>query len=168
MVKHTLQKDDIAFAKKLANRFLNSCCLRGLERDDVYSVALVALCEAADRYRPGGNAQFKSFAFLRVRGALFDLVKRMHKLTHCEYVVLSEDLPSGELFEDPNELQNSRKTIDAILSRIASIEREIILRKYFYGQTFQEIGDTMGGRSVSWVSKLHTNALDNLREQILV
>lgn len=48
-----------------------------VNRDDIRSAALVGLMDAANRYDPRRGVLFKTFAERRIRGAVFDEVRRM-------------------------------------------------------------------------------------------
>ncbi len=61
--------------------------------------------------------------------------------------------------------QDQDKLRQAIAS-LPNYEQKIIKGYYFRDETFQEIGQSIGGLSKSWVSRLHSNALARLREAI--
>jgi len=48
-----------------------------LSRDDLKGAAMTGLMEAANRFDPGKGNQFKTFAEHRMRGAIFDEVRKM-------------------------------------------------------------------------------------------
>jgi RNA polymerase sigma factor FliA len=54
-------------AKAYARRIHND-----IEFDDYYHYAVVGMAESLDRYIPGGEAQFKTFATPRIQGAILD------------------------------------------------------------------------------------------------
>lgn len=45
------------------------------DRDDLYSCGTIGLLEAIDRYDSSKNSNFKSFAIVRIRGAVFDYLR---------------------------------------------------------------------------------------------
>ncbi|MDX2481886.1 MAG: FliA/WhiG family RNA polymerase sigma factor [Desulfuromusa sp.] len=48
-----------------------------VSRDDIRSAALMGLMDASNRFDPGRGVLFKTFAERRIRGAVFDEVRRM-------------------------------------------------------------------------------------------
>jgi len=48
-----------------------------MSREDVTSAAMMGLMDAANRFDPSRGVLFKTFAELRIRGAIFDEVRRM-------------------------------------------------------------------------------------------
>ncbi len=48
-----------------------------VSRDDIRSAAMMGLLDAANRFDPGRGVLFKTFAERRIRGAVFDEVRRM-------------------------------------------------------------------------------------------
>jgi RNA polymerase sigma factor for flagellar operon FliA len=47
-----------------------------LDRDDLYSAGVIGLLEAIERFDPEKNVEFKSFASLRIKGAIIDEIRR--------------------------------------------------------------------------------------------
>lgn len=68
----------VPYARKLARWFASS---RPLDPDDAAGIALLALVEAARRYRPGRGATLRTFAHYRILGALRDEVRRLTGMT---------------------------------------------------------------------------------------
>ena len=48
-----------------------------MTRDDMTSAAMEGLIDAANKYDPGKGAQFKTFAEYRIRGAIFDEMRKL-------------------------------------------------------------------------------------------
>ncbi len=48
----------------------------GIDFDDFFAAALLGLCDAARRYDPARGESFQTFSFLRIRGAMYDLIRR--------------------------------------------------------------------------------------------
>src|SRR5262245_61098490 len=52
----------------------------GVDIENLESAGVLGLVEAAGRFDPTQNAQFKTFAFLRIRGAILDELRRASPL----------------------------------------------------------------------------------------
>ena len=50
-----------------------------ISRDDLIGYGAIGLCEARERFREGGGAQFKTFAWRRVRGSIVDGVRSEYR-----------------------------------------------------------------------------------------
>ena len=48
----------------------------GIDRDNLMSAAMLGLVEAAKQFDPTQDVQFKTFAYLRIRGAVIDELRR--------------------------------------------------------------------------------------------
>ena len=67
----------IGFARKLATRFLlERPSLVGVELDELCSIAMMGLCDAVKRFDPSRTESFRTFSYLRVRGAMFDYLRK--------------------------------------------------------------------------------------------
>jgi len=49
----------------------------GISREDLISAGVLGLNEAIDRFQPGKNVKFKTFATYRIKGAMVDEVRKM-------------------------------------------------------------------------------------------
>lgn len=73
---HQLVFEHLRFAEGLAKRFHREYHHSLLDYDDVLSAAYTGLCAAARRYRSCGGAKFESFSYMRIRGAMLDLIRK--------------------------------------------------------------------------------------------
>ena len=178
MDAYGIADSDIKFGKMLAARFFRANFNAGIELVDVQSVALCALCEAARRFDRRKGVKFRTFAYLRVRGALFDFVRREKKRMHRyapeqlgfkiippadsedEIDVCDLDARSQE---DYSEWLRFKKRLAVLLRRLPLSQREIVRLKYFRGLNYDEIAALLGGKSRTWVSLHHSRAIDDLR-----
>ena len=58
---------------------------RFISYEDVLSCGQIGLAQAARTYQPQPNAQFSTYAYYRIRGAIFDGLSRMNWTTRAEY-----------------------------------------------------------------------------------
>jgi RNA polymerase sigma factor for flagellar operon FliA len=86
--RDALVKKYIEYARALVNDLRRGLphFLRG---EDLEAVALAGLVEAATRFDPSRGAQFKTFAYYRVRGAVFDHLRRTSQLNEAYRARLS-------------------------------------------------------------------------------
>jgi len=48
----------------------------GIEFEEFYSAALLGLCDAAQRFDTTKGENFQTYSYLRIRGAMYDLIRR--------------------------------------------------------------------------------------------
>jgi len=56
-----------------------------IETDDLISYGMTGLIEAADRFDPALGANFSTFSYYRIRGAIYDGLRVMGSLSRTEY-----------------------------------------------------------------------------------
>ena len=56
-----------------------------VETDDLIGYGMTGLIEAAERYNPSMGANFSTFSFYRIRGAIYDGLRVMGSLSRTEY-----------------------------------------------------------------------------------
>ena len=91
-----------------------------LSRDDLKGAAMTGLMEAANRFDPGKGNQFKTFAEHRMRGAIFDEVRKMdwfsrsmrEKQSRLHRVIHEEEERLGRTPEDQELARAMGLTLD--------------------------------------------------------
>jgi len=76
------------FVEGMVCRLMRAMGLPQRHRDDFVSAGLLGLVEAAGRFDPGRGSEFRSFAFLRIRGAVIDHIRASCELSGHAYQVL--------------------------------------------------------------------------------
>ena len=179
----------------LANRLRRELSLRG-DLDDLIAFGFGGLLEARHRFDPGRGVQFQTFAYHRVRGALLDGVRKMSQLprrAHERLQAGSENSPtavptaldraltrmSGSLTEatvlqgrfgndTPEALLLKNESIVRLLRALPKLsprQRFLVRGFYFEGHSIDAMAQELG-ISKSWASRLHTNALRDLRNAL--
>ncbi len=73
---HVLIEAHRSYARALAADILRSMPPQ-VERDDLESAAELGLVDAARNFDPSRGVQFKTFAYYRIRGAVYDAIRKM-------------------------------------------------------------------------------------------
>lgn len=71
------------FAESLVMRIMTEFKLASSDRDDLMGAAYLGLVEAAERFDPSNGASFKTFSFLRIRGAIIDYIRDNAVVPHA-------------------------------------------------------------------------------------
>jgi RNA polymerase sigma factor for flagellar operon FliA len=179
----------------LAVRLRRELNLRG-ELDDLIAFGFGGLLEARARFDPARGVRFKTFAYHRVRGAMLDGVRKMADLprrTHERLVAEAQGSPTaaptdldkaftriggsltgatvlqGRFGTDSPEavlLKNESVTrLLAALPTLSARQRVLIRGFYFEGRSIDAMSKELG-ISRSWASRLHTQALGQLRRAL--
>ncbi len=109
--KAELIRETIPFATRLAKQFYGRRRQPLLDLEECISAALFGLCEAARNYDPEKNPVFKTFAYLRIRGAMFDLIRENGGIPRSMFpALITEDDPGQQssymMAGDVNELMS--------------------------------------------------------------
>lgn len=105
----------------------------GVDVENLESAGVLGLVEAAGRFDPSHNAQFKTFAFLRIRGAILDELRR------------ASPLPQ-HMLERVSRIRKAYRTLPAPVSLEALAEAT--------GMTADEVSDALAAdrfaKMLSW------------------
>lgn len=112
--------NDIQYAKAIALGWYRRSGFYGIEREEVESIATLALCEAARDWRPDGGSQLRTFAHLRILGAVKNAIraltgaKRSHiSVPITEAFAVASPLPSPEQIAIAKELVGDVRRLPA-------------------------------------------------------
>lgn len=162
-----------AIAKKAHRHFAGR-----VDYDELVALGSEGLVEASRRYDPSAGASFKTFAYYRIRGAMFDgvgaiapLPRSVYRRRRCaattETTARTAPCAPAELAseEDPA-AEVQRQQVRALLERaIASLpedKQHLVRACYFGGATLLDAGKQIG-ISKSWACRMHSKALQELR-----
>jgi len=109
------------FAISLARKLARTKGLTGLEEQDLCSAACLGLCEAAHRFDPENGASFKTFAYLRIHGAMVDLARESNGISRYTFKKL-RDAESIDLNHYVSEKPESDSSPKELISFIASVD----------------------------------------------
>ena len=178
----------------LANRLRRELSLRG-DLDDLIAFGFGGLLEARHRFDPARGVRFQTFAYHRVRGAMLDGVRKMSQLprrAHERFQAAAETTPTAAptaldkaftrmtalstatVFqgrfgnESPEAVLLKNESITRLLQALPSLsprQRVLVRGFYFEGRSIDAMARELG-ISKSWASRLHTNALRELRDAL--
>ena len=230
----------VNFARRLARQFHKERHNCEFSLDDYEGEALLGLCDAARRFDEKKGINFRTFAYFRIRGAMYDLVRRGSSVGRRHFVRMTterETLPFAPKYPEWSKKNNSaettpgtaKETLDdtplpyvfakntSELAQLATIieeagikyypgseadggdigylnqktpevqvamastrryllrlietlperEKEMIERRYYADESFEEIREDNPELSRSWASRIHMRALDRLREMMV-
>lgn len=148
----------IALARRL---FAGAALPPSLGRDDLESVALLAMLKAARAFDPchRPRARFWTYAYPGIRGAVLDAVRRETLRTLPTGGDVAE-VPGRTATDPPN--HRGCHAIRAILRGLPERSKRILIRHYIYGDSQQEIAQRIGVRQAT-VSRIMTKAVRWLR-----
>jgi RNA polymerase sigma factor FliA len=145
--------------------------------DDLTAYGQLGLAEAAQDYDSSRGAQFSTYAYYRIRGAIYDgLSKMMWKVPGqsenkpAQYECREDGQQSSEVLDctakepaviaiDREISQRIRELIDALPAEAGNLIRTT----YYEGLSLQEAGRRLG-ISKSWASRLHAKTLRSLAQ----
>lgn len=179
----------------LAYRLRRELSLRG-DLDDLIAFGFGGLLEAQRRFDPGRGVRFQTFAYHRVRGAMLDGVRKMADLprraherlqaspevtptaapTELDraFTRISASLSTATVLqgsfgaESPEAALLKNESISRLLRalpRLSPRQRVLVRGFYFEGRSIDSMARQLG-ISKSWASRLHRNALGELREAL--
>lgn len=174
-------KNHIDYAERVSSKFYKEKRHAGILKEEFKSAAYFGLCQASTRYLECRDASFKTFSYFRIKGAMSDLLR--DKAREPSYSIELDDAeeksqlifdeillpfqPRNKSFESIEE-DVMREEMISYLKRQAELlsekEKEVITMKYFKGYDIRQICEKLGGVNPSWISKLHTRGLSNLRK----
>ena len=154
-----------------------------VSEDELYSAGMVGLMTAARSYDSSRGAEFKTYAYHRIRGAILDELRRLDFLPrsqrekarrlghHAPMVVGIPTDENGQESLAADESVSGWETADllsAVQDQVAQLPtkmRQVMELYYRDGLRMREIGEQMQ-LTESRVSQIHSNALAQLRRAL--
>lgn len=148
-----------------------------VEIDDLVAFGFLGLIQAAERFDPDHGAQFSTFAYPRIRGAMLNGMAKMS--SHSARERPPEDPPpeggeplaagrvpgirSMEPVSPVAQLSaaEARARLAMLVGEMPDQMRELIRLVYVAGMTLKDAGEQLS-LSKSWTSRVHARALDHL------
>ncbi len=163
-----LVQKHIAYAKKLARQFYLLRKHMGIDLEDFEGSAILGLCDAACSFNPETSPNFSSYAYLRIRGEMYDLLRMGSGMSRRDFNTLlnpeaaQSDAPEGSRYSKPLPYAPAKTPLELLsLSEILSDaglkvfynpKRKNVALTYAQNETPEDI-------AVSRSSKKHLAAL---------
>lgn len=91
------------------------------EREDIQAAAVLGLVEAASSFDPTRGVQFKTFAYYRIRGAIYDWIRKITWLSKTEYDKVKFEAAANAYMADYSEGEAGSGTPEQELAEIGRI-----------------------------------------------
>jgi RNA polymerase sigma factor FliA len=101
---HKLAVENFNFAKNIASRFHSERSKCGIDMEEFEGAALIGLCDAARRFDPNQGCQFMTYAYRRIVGAMYDLMRRGGPISHSYFTNRRHSTRRGESKRKSGEL----------------------------------------------------------------
>lgn len=105
-------RKNVVGVEKLVRKLAHDLCPPGGDEEELYQTGLVAVAEAAPRFRPDDGCSFATFAFNRAHGAILNARAAEHRFRAEARAMLRALAPAHELIELGNpfdETEDQRK-----------------------------------------------------------
>jgi RNA polymerase sigma factor (sigma-70 family) len=159
--------------RRFAGKYVNATA-RWADFDDLISFGMIAVAKAAETYDPSRGASFSTHVFNNIRAKLGEerrrasLSRRGLRERHLSVHSTDPDNDGYDLAcssprpDDLAILSDRAQAIRTALNGLTVKQRQVLLRRFYADETFEEIGDATG-RSKQAIQKLESYAIDILR-----
>ncbi len=117
--RQKLVEDHIALARSVASKTLRSLGLPGHLYEDAVSFANEGLAAAATRYDPSRGIAFSTFAYYRIRGAVFDGLRQMGAIRRRSRSKLAAQQGADLILEQRATAGESASTLEDAISELS-------------------------------------------------
>jgi RNA polymerase sigma factor for flagellar operon FliA len=145
-----------------------------VEIDDLVAFGFLGLMEAAERFDPARGVQFTTYAYPRIRGAIYNGMAKMTAYGRGERPGADRaggddeihPVPAFRSVEPSNPVSElsaaeSRARLTMLVGQMPDQMRELIRLVYVAGLTIKDAGDQMN-LSKSWACRVHARAIEQL------
>ncbi len=157
-----------------------------VEFDELVSFGTIGLMQAAARYDKNSQAQFTTYAYYRIHGAMMDGLRALGPMSrsawrqHKQQTALDEAAPQTMALTATPVLRHpttpataeadiaskqAAELLDAAVKQLPERESFLIASCYYGERNMVDAGKDLG-ISKSWTSRLHDRALKRLRREL--
>src|SRR6185312_15158527 len=132
---------NVPFVRSIASKIKDQLP-REIEFDDLYNYGMQGLLEAAERYDRRHGVTFQTFAYYRVRGAMFDGLRNMGWLPRHEYARLRFEERAAAYLTNLSE-REAGAGVSAEAAAVVNIEDEV-----------RQVAEALGGVAAIFVTTM--------------
>jgi len=132
---------NVPFVRSIASKIKDQLP-REIEFDDLYNYGMQELLEAAERYDRRHGVTFQTFAYYRVRGAMFDGLRNMGWLPRHEYARLRFEERAAAYLTNLSE-REAGAGVSAEAAAVVNIEDEV-----------RQVAEALGGVAAIFVTTM--------------
>ncbi len=148
------------------------------DRRDFFQFGVEGLSEAIDRFNPDYGTKFETYAIQRIRGKIFDELRKYNKKPEdVSLVSLNEsvegDTDLEEIIGDKNdgpdialEKKQQKEKIRELIEKLRPRERAILTFYFYEDLTYEEISGLFNDITVSRVSQVIDRVMRKMRANL--
>lgn len=169
MTCQSLAEDNIGLAYYFAQRYMN----KGIEYDDIVSMAYIGLMKAANTFDETKGFKFATYAAVCIENEIkMVLRKKIHytvsfeePIDEGEYITIEDVIKDSSDFE---ETLLEHDNLQYAMRYLSPLERWVIEVRYLSGDEISQVEATkIIGITQSYLSRIETRALRKLRNIII-
>jgi RNA polymerase sigma factor for flagellar operon FliA len=131
-----------------------------IEVDELVSCGTEGLMEAAERFNPTAGASFKTFAYYRINGAIYDGLRRMGWLSRKEYAKHRAAERVNQYLQSGADRESAAQSVGPGGSAGAAVPRKSL------EDELSAIGEALDGVATIFITSLEGLGLDHGRTQL--
>jgi RNA polymerase sigma factor for flagellar operon FliA len=113
---HRLIESHRSLARAIAAEILRTLPPH-VEKDDIEAAAELGLTEAANAFDPSRGVQFQTFAYYRIRGAVYDAIRKATWFSREQYKEVAAEAKVNALLADESSAADPKVASAALLER---------------------------------------------------
>ena len=131
--RDSLIEQYIDYVHSIVGKLIKHLNLPNSNFDEYVAAGYMGLVEAADRFNPESGSNFKSFAFLRIRGAIIDSIRATSELTGKAYHLAR----AMQLVNDLRQTQSA----ESLAEMLEFAAKGVIMYRLSLSDTEREVGN---------------------------
>lgn len=176
---------NLPLVKYVVSKIAKEINVSGLEVGDLIGYGVLGLIDAVEKFDPGRNIKFSTYAVLRIRGEIIDALRSfgwiprkskdgrideevedsMEELKELMFVSVDEGRLADKEMDPWNEEDEMKRKLVEIINGFPEKERIALALYYYEGLTLKEIGAVLG-ISESRVSQIITSAISKIKAKL--
>ena len=134
--------------------------------DELIACGNLGLVEAAERYDPRHSTSFKTFAYYRIKGAMYDALRSMGPLSRGDYAKTQLSARANDVMQTIADdhhaaLCRGETTVDEIAAAQAAID--VLLPVFLLSMDSEELPELVDGNPDALTQVEHDDLIDRVR-----